>query len=54
MKLPGEHYQICGPLSPPARGRGLKQRDLVKWSAQKGVAPRTGAWIETAHPEGRG
>jgi len=34
-------------LSPPARGRGLKQPQPSTSKARKHVAPRAGAWIET-------
>ena len=33
--------------SPPARGRGLKQEQLIDRDAKVRVAPRAGAWIET-------
>jgi len=33
--------------SPPARGRGLKHVLPVCLHCKGGVAPRTGAWIET-------
>ncbi len=34
-------------LSPPARGRGLKQALLLVYDTLEVVAPRAGAWIET-------
>jgi len=34
-------------LSPPARGRGLKQKRATWPSRNSRVAPRAGAWIET-------
>ena len=34
--------------SPPARGRGLKQDHSHVYQRRLGVAPRAGAWIETA------
>ena len=34
-------------MSPPARGRGLKQIDEGADQVAVDVAPRTGAWIET-------
>ena len=34
--------------SPPARGRGLKPFAAKRATMPGGVAPRTGAWIETA------
>ena len=35
-------------LSPPARGRGLKLESRLEFSTLAEVAPRAGAWIETA------
>ena len=34
-------------LSPLARGRGLKQSFLQRSELLEGIAPRSGAWIET-------
>ena len=34
--------------SPPARGRGLKLESRLEFSTLAEVAPRAGAWIETA------
>ena len=36
-------------LSPPARGRGLKQVEVEIENTRHYVAPRTGAWIETTN-----
>ncbi len=35
-------------LSPPVRGRGLKQKNHTLSFALAAVAPRAGAWIETS------
>ena len=35
-------------LSPPARGRGLKLAVEWPYASSPSVAPRAGAWIETA------
>ncbi len=37
------------PLSPPARGRGLKHCFLDPLPRYMSVAPRAGAWIETGY-----
>ena len=37
-------------MSPPARGRGLKPLVEMSPEALEVVAPRAGAWIETATP----
>ena len=34
-------------MSPPMRGRGLKQGDYENYLAGHAVAPHAGAWIET-------
>jgi len=47
LKLDHSHAAKIGPLSPPARGRGLKRQLLLDAVKRIGVAPRTGAWIET-------
>ena len=39
---------LPGDKSPPARGRGLKQMLVLLLSNVLCVAPRAGAWIETA------
>ncbi len=36
------------PVSPPARGRGLKRKRLAWIGVSTLVAPRAGAWIETS------
>ncbi len=36
-------------MSPPARGRGLKQSYTFYTGFIRWVAPRAGAWIETKH-----
>ena len=40
--------QDVPPVSPPARGRGLKQNMIPLSAISFSVAPRAGAWIETA------
>ncbi len=41
----GHGFEQC--LSPPARGRGLKQQYTIQSQMGVWVAPRAGAWIET-------
>ncbi len=41
--------RIVSGKSRPARARGLKQPVLGVTGAQRKVAPRAGAWIETHH-----
>jgi len=41
-----ERSRPC-PMSPPARGRGLKLISTAGCSQRISVAPRAGAWIET-------
>jgi len=38
---------VRGIVSPPARGRGLKQMNECAARVKESVAPRAGAWIET-------
>ncbi len=47
MKLTLIIYTQCMPLSPPARGRGLKHKKAPNFDDRSRVAPRAGAWIET-------
>ena len=47
MKLEGQKGLYTLQQSPPAWGRGLKLQPLDERDAAR-VAPRVGAWIETA------
>ena len=47
LKPPQARGQQVPGGSPPARGRGLKLSAGIYGSRRAGVAPRTGAWIET-------
>ena len=47
MKHKGGNMKPDTIESPPAGGRGLKQRMAVFQRARARVAPRRGAWIET-------
>ena len=47
MKLQQQSADLAQGVSPPARGRGLKQAELQPLLEKLGVAPRAGAWIET-------
>ena len=39
--------KACAGMSPPTRGRGLKQKPTSEAIATIRVAPHAGAWIET-------
>ena len=41
---------VCTHVSPPMRGRGLKQPVMLAVFELQRVAPHAGAWIETAAP----
>ena len=49
LKLHTRHGKGRFIASPPARGRGLKLDTSKLTAGRRLVAPRTGAWIETAH-----
>ncbi len=48
MKQEALEAKLHEVLSPPARGRGLKRYAHGSKPRGREVAPRTGAWIETA------
>ena len=48
MKLADRRHRLKSAPSPPARGRGLKQRGGQRVGQRAEVAPRAGAWIETS------
>ena len=47
MKRLSALTDLCGKVSPPTRGRGLKHIVSQKHAAVLVVAPHAGAWIET-------